>query len=117
MPCALTPLLNHVCMLVAPQCTQKQIQPCVQTPDCTNSILTDQVRLEQILVNLLTSSVKFTPAGGIIELAVRARLRADGRISCTMLVRDNGIGMSQTFQAHMFEPFAQEFDEIVTQMQ
>ncbi|WP_283675120.1 hypothetical protein [Butyricicoccus sp. Marseille-Q5471] len=29
MPCALTPLLNHVCMLVAPQCTQKQIQLCV----------------------------------------------------------------------------------------
>jgi two-component system cell cycle sensor histidine kinase PleC len=63
----------------------------------------DPVRLKQILTNLLTNAVKFTPAGG--RVAVRADLDTDGRLALS--VRDTGIGMSRDEIAVALTPFGQ----------
>lgn len=62
----------------------------------------DQIRLEQILVNLLTNASKYTPNGGLIELKAVKKL---GNIQIE--VRDNGIGISDELLDKIFDPFYQ----------
>jgi signal transduction histidine kinase len=62
----------------------------------------DADRLQQVIANLLSNALKFTPAGGVIEVAAR---RDESRMRVT--VRDTGIGVPPEFLASMFEPFAQ----------
>jgi signal transduction histidine kinase len=66
-------------------------------------ILGDPTRLRQIVNNLLTNAIKFTPKGGSITVVLR-RLESDVEIS----VRDNGKGITPGFLAYIFEPFRQQ---------
>lgn len=68
----------------------------------------DKMRCQQVLMNLLNNAVKFTGAGGVVELGVDTTLLSDTRAQDVITVRDNGCGMSEKFLAHMFEPFEQE---------
>ncbi len=62
----------------------------------------DPARLEQVICNLLTNAVKFTPQGGRIELSVGTE---GGELVLT--VRDTGDGIAPDFLPHVFDPFAQ----------
>ena len=62
----------------------------------------DPVRLEQVVTNLLTNAVKFTPAGGTVRVSVRA---ADGR--ALLSVRDSGIGIPPDMLPRVFDLFTQ----------
>lgn len=64
----------------------------------------DPLRLRQILINLLTNAIKFTPEGGDVWLEAETG-RADGRLA--LRVRDNGIGISGEDQQRLFQPFVQ----------
>jgi CheY-like chemotaxis protein len=66
------------------------------------SVLGDATRLQQILSNLLTNAVKFTPDSGDVRLAIR---RADNVVE--MIVSDNGKGIASDFLPWVFEPFRQ----------
>ena len=70
-------------------------------------VLMDRKHVERVLVNLLMNSIKFTPAGGEVSLEVTAEY-VDQMEECTYIVRDNGIGISETFQKRMFLPFEQD---------
>jgi len=63
----------------------------------------DLTRLRQILINLLTNAIKFSPSGSNVSVSLE-RL-ADGRIACS--VTDNGMGIDPAKLEHIFEPFAQ----------
>jgi two-component system cell cycle sensor histidine kinase PleC len=63
----------------------------------------DPLRLRQVLINLVSNAVKFTPAGG--EVVCGARCGADGGI--VLWVKDTGIGMSEDQLAHAMQPFQQ----------
>jgi PAS domain S-box-containing protein len=67
-------------------------------------ITADERRLKQMLVNLLTNAVKFTPTGGQVELGVIGDIEKRTTRFC---VRDTGIGISVEDQAHLFKPFVQ----------
>jgi len=71
--------------------------------DVTPDILVhgDERRLRQIVLNLLTNAIKFTPAGG--RIIVSAGLTPDGGL--TLAVEDNGVGIAEADQAQLFEPF------------
>jgi signal transduction histidine kinase/ActR/RegA family two-component response regulator len=71
-------------------------------------IIGDDLHLRQILINILGNSVKFTPDGGKIWLRVK-QLSADSEnVSYRFEIEDTGIGMSEEFMQHIFEPFSQE---------
>lgn len=78
--------------------------------DGPESLLGDEKRIIQILVNILSNAVKYTPEGGDIRL--RAFCEADGpeadHVRVCFEVEDNGLGMSAEYQSMIFEPFSQE---------
>ncbi len=64
-------------------------------------VMGDRTRLRQLLLNLVTNAIKYTPRGGRVELSV-ARRSAD---EVAITVRDTGIGISANDQAHIFDRF------------
>ncbi len=80
-------------------------------------ISTDKTRFNQIFLNLLSNAEKFTPEGGDVWLGIKSEVLEDKRIRITGTVRDTGIGMSEDFLNHLFEPFAQEHSEYADKRQ
>lgn len=73
-------------------------------------VFSDVHRVEQILVNILTNAVKYTPVGGIICWTSRAEYLSD-QIIVIHEIKDNGVGMSEEFQQRMFQPFSRELNQ------
>ncbi|MGN1211585.1 MAG: ATP-binding protein [Candidatus Cryptobacteroides sp.] len=69
----------------------------------------DAMRLEALIYNLLSNAFKFTSDGGMIEAAVYWR---EGDTEYTIMVKDNGIGVSKDKQKSIFEPFIQATDAV-----
>ncbi len=74
-----------------------------------HALKADARRIRQIIINLLTNAVKFTPRGGRIELS--GQLQEDGRVRLS--VTDTGSGMDAATRAHAFEPFMQGSSSMV----
>lgn len=107
---------NSMKTMIEPLCKEKGITFIMTDPKEVPYVgKNDKLRVEQIFFNLLSNAVKFTPRGGKIELLTLNNVRTAGTASCDCIVRDNGIGMSEEFQEHMFEPFSQENGSYVTQ--
>lgn len=70
-------------------------------------VMMDVKHVERILVNLLTNSVKFTPAHGKVSLQVNVSYH-DKLVDHTYIIKDNGIGIREDFQSRMFLPFEQD---------
>src|SRR3546814_11782237 len=77
------------------------------TPGTPAILETDQMRLRQILMNLIGNAVKFTAAGHVLVWAKPAQM-ADGRAAVRFEVEDTGIGVAPEALPHLFERFSQE---------
>lgn len=72
-------------------------------------IITDKLRLKQVLLNIISNAVKFTPVGGTIHILVEEKASQNaGYAVYSFCIKDNGIGMSKEFQEHVFDSFARE---------
>ncbi len=81
-------------------------------------VMADSVRIREILVNLLGNAVKFTPDGGTIRFNSYGRISEDGKKLISHFdIEDNGVGMSEEFQKHIFDEFSQEQTDARTQYQ
>ena len=101
--CSLVKCIALSLKLVTSQARQGKVtlhwNPEVKLPE----LMADEKRLRQIVINVLSNAVKFTPPGGSVE--VRAGRAADGGL--WVLVRDTGVGISEADLEHVFEPFYQ----------
>ena len=80
------------------------------------NVLVDPVRLRDVLVNILSNAVKFTPDGGTIIFEARCQEKGgDGYINMHYRISDTGIGMSEEFTKEVFEEFVQEDADVRTQ--
>jgi signal transduction histidine kinase/PAS domain-containing protein/ActR/RegA family two-component response regulator len=102
--------LSNVRNMLEPLCDQKHLKFTVKEDVNTKTILVDKTRLNQIVLNLLTNSVKYTPAGGSIFFASGTRPLNGRQVMGYLEIKDTGIGMSPDFQKVMFDPFTQEHD-------
>ena len=103
-------VLHDLRTIIQGNISAKQLDLYVDTQDVRHEdIITDKLRLNQILLNIVGNAVKFTPAGGTINIRVQEKpcRRAD-YATYLFTVKDNGIGMSQEFQQHVFDSFARE---------
>ena len=81
-------------------------------------VIADPMRLNQIMLNIMSNAIKFTPAGGTITLRIVQKQTApQGCADYEFHIRDNGIGMSPAFQEHIFEQFAREETSTVSGIQ
>ncbi len=102
-------VMASITSIIYPQAAAKGLAFTVPLVDLTETVfIGDPLRLNQILLNLLSNALKFTPAGGSIRLEVRQLQKKKGRTRLRFTVSDTGIGMSRAFMDRLFIPFEQE---------
>ncbi len=103
--------MDSIVNIVQPQVKERQqhfdifIQEII-----TEEVHCDSVRLNQILINLLSNALKFTPEGGRINIYLQQEPSpaGDSYVRCHFRVKDNGIGMTEEFQSKIFDTFTRE---------
>lgn len=103
-------LIEDIEILIRNRCEENQQ---IFVVDCERIIhrylCMDELRVRQIIVNLLSNAAKYTPAFGRISMEVFEQAGSiDSQCTVTFIVRDNGIGMSGEFVERAFEPFERE---------
>ena len=115
----LSDVLHDLKTIVSGQIYAKQLELYMDVMDVTDEdVYCDKTRLNQILLNVLSNAIKFTPAGGTVSM--RVRQLADKVHGCGQYefrVKDNGIGMSPEFAQKIFEPFERERTSTVSRIQ
>ncbi len=108
--CSLPEILHSICNIVQADVHAKQLELHIDTLDIRNEdIYCDKLRLNQVLLNLLGNAVKYTGAGGAINMRITEKAGApDGFAQYEFSIKDNGVGMSDEFVEHIFEPFERE---------
>lgn len=94
-----------------PICRERGLKMRIDLEDMP-AVLGDSFQLRRILQNLLSNAVKFTKSGGVIECSVAESRMVQDTFLTTIMVRDNGVGMGEEFQKHMYETFSRESNEI-----
>ena len=112
-------VLHDLKTIVCGQVQEKQLDLFMDVIDVTNEdVFCDKTRLNQVMLNLLSNAIKFTPAGGTISVRLTQLHGAPaGKGMYEIRVKDNGIGVSQEFSEHIFEPFERERSSTVSRIQ
>lgn len=112
-------VIHDIRTIIQAGITAKQLDFFIDIEDVDNEdIIGDSLRLNQILLNILGNAIKFTPAGGIVSLRViETHTAPKGYADYEFRVKDNGIGMSEEFQKHIFEAFTREKSATVSGIQ
>ena len=118
-PVHLPELVHELRDIVQAVVSEKDLSLTLDTVGVENEdVIADPLRLEQILINVLANAVKFTPDGGQISLWIVQKDTAPaGYADFEFYIKDNGIGMSEEFQKHIFEQFARERTSTVSKIQ
>ena len=99
-PLSLPEVLEQALSLVRDRAARQQLTVELEVAPEVGVVIADEVKLKQVVVNLLTNAVKFTPEGGRIDVA--ARVAGD---EVQVYVRDTGVGIAHADQARIFEAF------------
>ena len=106
---SLSKLLESINMMFSGQCLEKGLEyGCHIRGDIDDYYIGDNMKLRQVLINILGNAVKFTPSGGSVGLIIERTARFDGRTTIQFDISDTGIGMSEEFLPHIYDTFAQE---------
>ena len=117
--CKLPEILHGICNIVQADVHAKQLELQIDTLDIRNEeIYCDKLRLNQVLLNLLSNAIKYTGAGGVVNMRItESAVAPDGYANYEFSIKDNGIGMSEEFVKHIFEPFEREENSTINKIQ
>ncbi len=83
-----------------------------------NCIIADELRVNRVLMNIISNSIKYTPEGGNIDFTITERnCVIKDHASYDFIVKDTGIGMSKEYLGHIFEAFTRENNSTVSGIQ
>ncbi len=99
---------EYVDSIIVPIFERKNIEFNVYSSSAASDIIVDKLRFNQIIFNLLSNACKYTHEGGKVQLKIHTEIIDDANCIVTFVVKDNGIGMSEEFQEHLFDTFSQE---------
>ncbi|MBO5153239.1 MAG: response regulator [Eubacterium sp.] len=112
-------VLHDLRIIIQSNIASKQQDLFIDTQDILHEdIITDKLRLNQVLLNIVSNAIKFTPVGGTISIRISEKSCAlNGYTTYEFRIKDNGIGMSEEFQKHIFESFSREQTTTVSGIQ
>ena len=108
---SLREVMDNIVNIVQPQVKAKHQQFNIFIHDiAVENVCCDNVRLNQVMINLLGNAVKFTPEEGSITVSLYEEIspRGEDYIRTHLYVRDNGIGMSEEYMKKIFDSFSRE---------
>ena len=101
--------VDEIKSVFEPQADQKGLNLIFETQVEHQHVLCDITKTKQILVNLISNAVKYTPAGGTVTVAVQEiPCEQENSVKIQIEVRDTGIGMSKEFLPILFDSFSRE---------
>lgn len=117
--CCLADILENLHNILQADVQAKQLTLEIGMEDVTDkNVYCDKLRLNQLLLNLLSNSVKYTEAGGSVSLKLLQREGSQpGYADYEFHIMDTGIGMSEEFVKHIFEPFERERNSTISKIQ
>ena len=102
-------IMDQVSTIIGGQCHNKGLYfDCSISDSVSDYYIGDDMKLKQVLINILGNSVKFTDAGGKVSFRVEELARFDGNSTLRFTISDTGIGMSQEYLPRIFDAFTQE---------
>ena len=117
--CSLPDILHGLRSIVQGDIRAKQLELYIDTVDVVDEdIYCDKLRLNQVLLNLLSNAIKYTPAGGTVSMRITEFQTAPaGYANYEFVIKDTGMGMSEEFVNHIFEPFEREHNSTISNIQ
>ena len=100
--------ISQLDSIIRQQASQRRQTFTVETHVQHENVLADPNRLNQVLMNILSNAVKYTPQGGHIRLAADELTHTEHYAKYRFVVQDDGIGMSAAYQKTLFDPFTRE---------
>lgn len=100
-------LIDNLITMSKPEVAAKQHELFVSIRSIDHeNVIGDSSRIQQVFMNLMSNSIKYTPPGGKIRLTISEKATNKNKLGCyEFIFEDNGIGMTEEFQKHLFEPF------------
>ena len=101
--------LEQVNTIISGQCRDKGLNyDCRIKGTIDDYYIGDDMKLRQVMINILGNAVKFTPAGGTITFVIEEVARFDNKSTLRFIIKDTGIGMADEYLPHLFDAFSQE---------
>ncbi len=118
-PVHIPDLLHDLRAMIQGLINAKNLNLYIDAQDVVNEdVITDKLRLNQVLLNIISNAIKFTePGGDIIIRLVEKPCEINNYTTYELVVKDNGIGMSEEFLDHVFDTFAREQSSTVSGIQ
>ena len=115
----LSDLIQNVLTMIRPSLQDKQHKLEFHTANVEHDeVIGDSSRLQQIFMNILGNAVKYTPDGGRLKIEVTEKSSILYDRSCyEFIFEDNGIGMSEEFLSHIFDPFGRAEDTRINKIE
>ena len=115
----LSDLVDNLITMVRPQIAEHQHELTVNIHNVEHElVIGDSLHIQQAFINLMSNAVKYTPDGGKIGLSIREIPCNQDKVGCYEFVfQDNGIGMSEEYVSHIFEPFTRAEDSRINKIQ
>ena len=117
-PCDLAALFRRIEDITALQAKKKSlvINYCHDNI-CHYQVITDELRIEQIIINIVSNAIKYTPPGKTVDLIAEEVPSPGGKNKYRFIVRDTGIGIKEEYLPHIFESFTREERTTVNRIQ
>ena len=101
--------LDQINVMINGQCTDKGLNyECSIVGHVNDFYVGDDMKLKQVLINILGNAVKFTPQHGSVTFTVEQTAQFEGYCTLRFIIKDTGIGMSKEFISKIFDAFSQE---------
>lgn len=106
-PFSLNQMLDEIKSMMDTEAQNRGLSFVVEKKLQNEVVAGDEIRLRQVILNLLSNAFKFTPEGGKIRLCAEETKSSKGELAYTFRVQDNGIGVSEKDQQRIFDSFEQ----------
>ena len=101
-------LVKNINVVVEPLIKEKKLHYSYHLEIKHHHIICDKTKLREIVLNILSNAIKYTPEGGNVELLIQEISFENNKVKYHFIIIDNGIGMKEDFLPHIFEEFTRE---------